>query len=463
MSRRRLERSLYTQIGQYGMVPLWVLELCKEDPRAIQLYALLLAKWADRSTGRCWPDRHKDLVPAMGVAIATVDRAIATLKDIGALETKLKHRKDGAVIGMDFLVVQVDPRLTATDGKTDENDLPITDDSKAFDHLLTTNDRKAEASLALTNEKKEPRLPITGGGQTLTSDSHYKEQPESDNQNQEQRDLSTAAPPTRRFTLVDDYHDGFVTAFTTDPDDPATPDVVGGRDGKILKDLAEHIGEARLRRLLVHRAADGTVEAPGWFFRSDDEFIKSANSYTVPLLKACANRLNLSYRAPAQGPTTDPWAPVVERLESKVNRHTFHSWFKPITFVSRDVHGFTLRAPSRLHIDWIDKHLVTEFYGAIGEVHGTATVVRLITAEDEQDARTAIVAACVQDRERLKRTVLAQLREAYPGFESSMTQDEFVKVVRAAMVRFLIDLGHEHHEPPSRALARFLVTPEVAA
>ncbi len=254
-AKRRHENTLSTQIGQYGMIPVWFLTAC-QDPRAIQLYALLVAKWADRETGRCWPDRETHLVPAMGCSLSTVDRAIAVLKDVGALKTVLKHGENGAVVGMDFIVIHVDPARAS---------LPITNDKKAETDLPVTDDKKDQTGLSVTGDKKAEGQNVTGDGQIVTNDSAIKDQPDPDNQSQER--LSTATPPTQapagtlgatpteKRSLLDDYHDGFVARFTTDPATPKKPAISGGKDGKLLyvdrdvktathgKDIAERLKE----------------------------------------------------------------------------------------------------------------------------------------------------------------------------------------------------------------------------
>jgi chromosomal replication initiator protein len=57
------------------------------------------------------------------------------------------------------------------------------------------------------------------------------------------------------------------------------------------------------------------------------------------------------------------WEQVLARVETKVNRHSFYTWFKPTTFVAEDLSGVTVRVPNLLFKDWLTKH----YSGVIGE------------------------------------------------------------------------------------------------
>jgi chromosomal replication initiator protein len=57
------------------------------------------------------------------------------------------------------------------------------------------------------------------------------------------------------------------------------------------------------------------------------------------------------------------WDDVLSRVESKVNRHSFLTWFKPTTLVAEDGAAITVRVPNELFRDWLTKH----YSGVIGE------------------------------------------------------------------------------------------------
>lgn len=57
------------------------------------------------------------------------------------------------------------------------------------------------------------------------------------------------------------------------------------------------------------------------------------------------------------------WSDILTRVETKVNRHSFYTWFKPTTFVEDTGQLLTIRVPNVLFRDWLTKH----YAGVIGE------------------------------------------------------------------------------------------------
>ena len=62
------------------------------------------------------------------------------------------------------------------------------------------------------------------------------------------------------------------------------------------------------------------------------------------------------------------WDQVLARVETKVNRHSFYTWFKPTSFVADDGHALTVRVPNPLFKDWLTKHYSGVIAEALGEV-----------------------------------------------------------------------------------------------
>jgi chromosomal replication initiator protein len=60
------------------------------------------------------------------------------------------------------------------------------------------------------------------------------------------------------------------------------------------------------------------------------------------------------------------WDEVLARIETKINRHSFYTWFKPTAFVGEDPISVTVRVPNPLFKDWLTKH----YSGVIGEAMG---------------------------------------------------------------------------------------------
>ena len=75
------------------------------------------------------------------------------------------------------------------------------------------------------------------------------------------------------------------------------------------------------------------------------------------------------------------WDLVLSRVEAKVNRHSFYTWFKPTTFVSDDGALIRVRVPNALFRDWLTKHYAAVLEEAFGEVNRSGATVSFITED----------------------------------------------------------------------------------
>ena len=57
------------------------------------------------------------------------------------------------------------------------------------------------------------------------------------------------------------------------------------------------------------------------------------------------------------------WDRILTRVETKVNKHTFYTWFKPTSFVADTGTAVTVRVPDAVFVDWLPKH----YSGVIAE------------------------------------------------------------------------------------------------
>jgi chromosomal replication initiator protein len=62
------------------------------------------------------------------------------------------------------------------------------------------------------------------------------------------------------------------------------------------------------------------------------------------------------------------WDQILSRVETKVNRHSFYTWFKPTAFVSDGGSSITVRVPNPLFKDWLTKHYSVVLSEALAEV-----------------------------------------------------------------------------------------------
>src|SRR5215471_7616789 len=73
------------------------------------------------------------------------------------------------------------------------------------------------------------------------------------------------------------------------------------------------------------------------------------------------------------------WDHVLARIETKVNRHSFYTWFKPTAFVSDRDGSIRVRVPNALFRDWLTKHYAAVIEEALAEVQRPGVPVAFVT------------------------------------------------------------------------------------
>lgn len=82
------------------------------------------------------------------------------------------------------------------------------------------------------------------------------------------------------------------------------------------------------------------------------------------------------------------WEEILSRVQAKVNRHSFYTWFKPTSFVADDGATVTVRVPNALFKDWITKHYSGVIAEALDEVRRAEALVNFVASgTPEADAR----------------------------------------------------------------------------
>ena len=74
------------------------------------------------------------------------------------------------------------------------------------------------------------------------------------------------------------------------------------------------------------------------------------------------------------------WEDILSRVQAKVNRHSFYTWFKPTSFVADDGQTLIVRVPNALFKDWITKHYSGVIAEALDEVQRTEALVRFVAS-----------------------------------------------------------------------------------
>src|SRR5579872_3712578 len=72
------------------------------------------------------------------------------------------------------------------------------------------------------------------------------------------------------------------------------------------------------------------------------------------------------------------WDEILARIETKVNRHSFYTWFRPTTFVASDRGSVTVRVPNALFKDWLTKHYAGVIAEATTELQRPSLVVNFV-------------------------------------------------------------------------------------
>ncbi|MBM3817701.1 MAG: chromosomal replication initiator protein DnaA [Acidimicrobiia bacterium] len=62
------------------------------------------------------------------------------------------------------------------------------------------------------------------------------------------------------------------------------------------------------------------------------------------------------------------WDQILARIETKVNRHSYYTWFKPTAFIADGGSSITVRVPNPLFKDWLTKHYSVVLSEALAEV-----------------------------------------------------------------------------------------------
>jgi chromosomal replication initiator protein len=75
------------------------------------------------------------------------------------------------------------------------------------------------------------------------------------------------------------------------------------------------------------------------------------------------------------------WDQVLSRIETKVNRHSFYTWFKPTLYVDEREGALRVRVPNALFRDWLTKHYSAVIDEALTEIQRPGTEIAFVTEE----------------------------------------------------------------------------------
>ena len=73
------------------------------------------------------------------------------------------------------------------------------------------------------------------------------------------------------------------------------------------------------------------------------------------------------------------WDQILARIETKVNRHSFYTWFNPTSFLDDQGEIVTVKVPNDLFSDWLTKHYAGIIGEAVAELKRDGTVISFVT------------------------------------------------------------------------------------
>ena len=77
------------------------------------------------------------------------------------------------------------------------------------------------------------------------------------------------------------------------------------------------------------------------------------------------------------------WDQILTRIETKVNRHSYYTWFKPTSLIADRGHTIAVRVPNPLFKDWLAKHYSVVLEEALAEVDRRDVTVQFVAAGTE--------------------------------------------------------------------------------
>jgi chromosomal replication initiator protein len=87
------------------------------------------------------------------------------------------------------------------------------------------------------------------------------------------------------------------------------------------------------------------------------------------------------------------WDQVLARIETKVNRHSFYTWFKPTSYVDEQDGTVRVRVPNALFRDWLTKHYSAVIDEALREIERPSTPVAFVTEDSVTAPPPAVLPA----------------------------------------------------------------------
>lgn len=117
------------------------------------------------------------------------------------------------------------------------------------------------------------------------------------------------------------------------------------------------------------------------------------------------------------------WDQILARVETKVNRHSFYTWFKPTSFIGEDGTSISVRVPNGLFEEWLTKHYSGVIAESLSEVKRPQLSVNFIA---DAAGDPASVALGPEEAAVLQVATPAVPVTAHAGLNPRYTFDSFI-------------------------------------
>jgi len=95
------------------------------------------------------------------------------------------------------------------------------------------------------------------------------------------------------------------------------------------------------------------------------------------------------------------WDQILSRIETKINRHSFYTWFKPTVFVSDTKDTVNVRVPNSLFREWLTKHYSGVIDEALKEVDRVgASIAFMVGADDQDNTKQSVLTETLEEPSR---------------------------------------------------------------
>jgi chromosomal replication initiator protein len=125
------------------------------------------------------------------------------------------------------------------------------------------------------------------------------------------------------------------------------------------------------------------------------------------------------------------WDQILTRIETKVNRHSFHTWFKPTSFLDDAGASISVRVPNPLFINWLTKHYSVVISEALVEVRRPEVAIVYVPDDANPVAPGTIDTAQVADAGRAETSL--------PPAEGEAADDSAVGALGGLTPRYTFD------------------------